>query len=118
MSDQILAVSTNGAMMFAFVMTTGATSSLMSIVSLVASGSKRVIPFCICFYCICCAARVELRQIIYPFRRVTAQASHHSAHDGEGEGKRGLGMGLHRVNYTIFAALRVGFGLVIRWLGG
>ena len=41
--------------------------------------------------------------------RVTAHVSHHSAHDGEGEGKRGLGMGFHRVNYTIFAALRVVF---------
>ena len=41
--------------------------------------------------------------------RVTAHVSHHSAHDGEGEGKRGLGMGFHRVNYTIFAALCVGF---------
>ena len=36
-------------------------------------------------------------------------ASRNSAHDGEGEGKRGLGMGFHRVNYTIFAALCVGF---------
>ena len=75
-------------------------------------------PFCICFYCICRAARVDLRRILHPFRRVTAHASRNSAHDGEGEGKRGLGMGFHRVNYTIFAALRVGFGLVIRWLGG
>ena len=50
-----------------------------------------------------------MRRILYPFRRVTAQASRNSAHDGEGEGKRGLGMGFHRVNYTIFAALRVGF---------
>ena len=41
--------------------------------------------------------------------RVTAHVSHHSAHDGEGEGKRGLGLGVHRVNYTIFAAGRVGF---------
>ena len=40
---------------------------------------------------------------------VTAHASRNSAHDGEGEGKRGLGMGSHRVNYTIFAAGRVGF---------
>ena len=42
-------------------------------------------------------------------RRVTAHASRNSAHDGEGEGKRGLGMGFHRVNYTIFAAGRVVF---------
>ena len=50
-----------------------------------------------------------MRRILHPFRRVTAQASRNSAHDGEGEGKRGLGIGFHRVNYTIFAALRVGF---------
>ena len=66
-------------------------------------------PFCICFYCICCGARVGLRRILHPFRRVTAHASRNSAHDGEGEGKRGLGMGFHRVNYTISAAGRVGF---------
>ena len=75
----------------------------------VKSGSHQKGPFCICFYCICCAANGILRRIIHPFRRVTAQASHHSAHDSEGEGKRGLGMVFHRVNYTIFAALRVGF---------
>ena len=46
---------------------------------------------------------------IFVHGRVTAHASRDSAHDGEGEGKRGLGMGFHRVNYTIFAALRVGF---------
>ena len=68
---------------------------------------KRVRPFCICFYCICCGARGVLRRILHPFRRVTAQASRNSAHDSEGEGKRGLGMGFHRVNYTIFAALCV-----------
>ena len=45
-------------------------------------------------------------------------ASRDSAHDGEGERKRGLVTVVHRVNYTIFAAGRVGFGLVIRWLGG
>ena len=50
--------------------------------------------------------------------RSTAHASRNSAHDSEGEGKRRLGMGFHRVNYTIFAAPCVGFGLVIRWLGG
>ena len=70
---------------------------------------KRVRPFCICFYCICRRAKVDLRRIIHPFRRVTAHASRHSAHNCEGEGKRGLGMGFHRVNYTIFAALCVDF---------
>ena len=66
-------------------------------------------PFCICFYCICCAARVGLRRILHPFRRVTAHASRNSAHDGEGERKRGLVTVVHRVNYIIFAALCVGF---------
>ena len=66
-------------------------------------------PFGICFYCICRRARVGLRRIIYPFRRITAHASRNSAHDGEGERKRRLGMGFHRVNYTISAALCVGF---------
>ena len=66
-------------------------------------------PFCICFNCICRDTRGVLRRILYPFRRVTARASRNSAHDGEGERKRGLGMGFHRVNYTIFAALHVGF---------
>ena len=37
------------------------------------------------------------------------RVSRNSAHDGEGEGKRGLVTVVHRVNYTIFAALRVGF---------
>ena len=59
------------------------------------------------FYCICRGARVDLRRIIYPFRRVTAHASRNSAHDGEGERKRGLVTAVHRVNYTIFTALRV-----------
>ena len=36
-------------------------------------------------------------------------ASRNSAHDSEGEGKRGLGMVVHRVNYTISAAPCVGF---------
>ena len=66
-------------------------------------------PFCICFNCICRDTRGVLRRILYPFRRVTARASRNSAHDGEGDRKRGLGMGFHRVNYTIFAAVRVGF---------
>ena len=70
---------------------------------------------CICFYCICRAARVGLRRILYPFRRVTARASRDSAHDGEGERKRGLGLGFHRVNYTIFAALCVGFRGGFSW---
>ena len=77
---------------------------------------KRVGPFCICFYCICRRARVGLRRILYPFRRVTAHASRNSTHDGEGERKRGLGMGFHRVNYTIFAALCVGFRGRFPWL--
>ena len=64
---------------------------------------------CICFYCICCGARGVLRRVFHPFRRVTAHVSRHSAHDGEGERKRGLVTVVHRVNYTIFAALRVGF---------
>ena len=70
---------------------------------------KRVRPSCICFYCICRRARVGLRRILYPFRRVTAHASRNSAHDGEGERKRGLVTVVHRVNYTISAAGRVGF---------
>ena len=74
----------------------------------------RVMP-CICFYCICRAARVGLRRILNPFRRVTARASRDSAHDGEGERKRGLGLGFHRVNYTIFAALCVGFRGGFSW---
>jgi hypothetical protein len=53
--------------------------------------------------------RVELRQILYPFRRITAQVSRNSAHDGEGKEKRGLVTVVHRLNYTIFVALRVGF---------
>ena len=44
-----------------------------------------------------------------PLRCRGVHASRNSAHDGEGEGKRRLGTGFHRVNYTIFAALRVGF---------
>ena len=44
-------------------------------------------------------------------------ASRNSAHDSEGEGKRGLDMVVHRVNYTIFAALRVGFR-GSEWFGG
>ena len=48
--------------------------------------------------------------------RVTAHASRNSAHDSEGEGKRGLGTVVHRVNYTIFAALRVGFRGRFPWL--
>ena len=40
---------------------------------------------------------------------VTAHASRNSAHDGGGERKRGLVTVVHRVNYTISAALRVGF---------
>ena len=71
-------------------------------------GYKRDPPVYV-LYCICRDARGEMRRIIHPFQRVTAQASRNSAHDGEGEGKRGLGMGFHRVNYTIFAALRIGF---------
>ena len=67
---------------------------------------KRV---CICFYCICCDTRVGLRRGFHRHGRVTAHASRDSAHDGEGEGKRGLGKGFHRVNYTISAAGRVGF---------
>ena len=55
------------------------------------------------------SGNVELRRGSHRHRRVTAHASRHSAHDGEGEGKRGLGMGFHRVNYTISAALCVGF---------
>ena len=39
-----------------------------------------------------------------PLRCCAAHASRDSAHDGEGEGKRGLGMGFHRLNYTIFLA--------------
>ena len=70
---------------------------------------KRVSPFCICFYCICCDTRVDLRRGFHRHGCVTAHASRNSAHDGEGEGKRGLGMGFHRVNYTIFAAVCVGF---------
>ena len=66
-------------------------------------------PFCICFYCICRRARVDLRRVSRRHGRVTAHASRNSTHDGEGEGMRGLGMGFHRVNYTIFAAGRVGF---------
>ena len=69
------------------------------------------------FYCICCGARGVLRR---GFRRhgcVTAHASRNSAHDGEGEGKRRLGMGFHRVNYTISAAGRVGFR-GSEWFGG
>ena len=61
-----------------------------------------------CFYCICRRARVGLRRGFHRHGCVTAHASRNSAHDGEGERKRGLGMGFHRVNYTIFAALRVG----------
>ena len=60
------------------------------------SGDKRVRPFCICFYCICRRARVGLRRILYPFRRVTAHASRNSAHDSEGEGKRGGGAAYRR----------------------
>ena len=41
--------------------------------------------------------------------RVTAHASRDSAHDGEGERKRGLVTVVHRANYTIFAAVHVGF---------
>ena len=48
---------------------------------------------------------------------VTAHAGRNSAHDSEGEGKRGLGLGFHRVNYTIFAAGRVGFR-GSEWFGG
>ena len=73
----------------------------------VACELKRVRPFCICFYCICCGARGVLRRILYPFRRVTAHASRNSANDSEGECKRGLVTVVHRVNYTIFAASRV-----------
>ena len=73
------------------------------------NGDKRVGSSCICFYCICRGERVGLRRGFLPFRRVTAHASRDSAHDGEGEGKRGLGMGFHRVNYTIFAAGCVDF---------
>ena len=69
--------------------------------------SRLATIFCICFYCICRGARVELRLVFHRYGRVTAHASRNSAHDGEGEGKRGLGMGAHGVNYTIFAALRV-----------
>ena len=61
------------------------------------------------FNCICCGARGVLCRGFHRHGCVTAHASRNSAHDGEGEGKRGLGMGFHRVNYTIFAALRVGF---------
>ena len=61
-----------------------------------ANSIKRVRPFCICFYCICRAARGEMRRILYPFRRVTAHASRDSAHDGEGEGKRGGGAAYRR----------------------
>ena len=53
------------------------------------------------FYCICRGARVEMRRGFHLHGCVTAHASRNSAHDGEGEGKRGLGMGFHRVNYTI-----------------
>ena len=74
-----------------------------------ASWDKRVKPSCICFYCICCDTRVVLRRVFHRHGRVTAHASRNSAHDSEGERKRGLGMGFHRVNYIIFAALRVGF---------
>ena len=81
---------------------------------------KRVRPFCICFYCICCDTRVDLRRGFHRHGRVTAHVSRHSAHDGEGEGKRGLVTVVHRVNYTIFAALCVGFrgsnGLVVSQL--
>ena len=73
-----------------------------------AIGYKRR-PFCICFYCICRGARVVLCRGFHRHRRVTAHASRNPTHDSEGEGKRGLGMGFHRVNYTIFAALCVGF---------
>ena len=45
------------------------------------------------------------------------QTVHDGAGLGEGEGKRGLGMGFHRLNYTIFAALRVGFR-GSEWFGG
>ncbi len=53
--------------------------------------------------------KVELRRVFHRHGCVTAQASRNSAHDGEGERKRGLGMGFHRVNYTIFAAVCAGF---------
>ena len=43
-------------------------------------------------------------------------ASRDSAHDGEDERKRGLVTAVHRVNYTIFAALRVGFRGRFPWL--
>ena len=72
-------------------------------------GHKRVRPFCICSYCICCAARVDLRRGFHRHGCVTAHASRNFAHDSEGERKRGLVTVVHRVNYTIFAALRVGF---------
>ena len=61
------------------------------------------------FYCICRGARVEMRRGFHLHGCVTAQASRNSAHDGEGESKRGLVTVVHRVNYTIFAALCVGF---------
>ena len=73
------------------------------------SSIKRVRPFCICFYCICCDTRVGLRRILHPFRRVTAHISRHSAHNCEGESEGGLCAVRHSVNYTIFAALCVGF---------
>ena len=76
---------------------------------------KRVRPFYICFYCICRGARVELRRVFHRHGCVTAHANRDSAHDGEDEGKRRLGTVVHRVNYTIFAALRVGFSGRFPW---
>ena len=53
--------------------------------------------------------RVELRQVIYPFRCVTTHANRNSAHDSEGESNGGLGTVAHRMNYTIFGSGRVVF---------
>ena len=71
---------------------------------------------CICFYCICRGARVGLRRGFHRHGCVTAHVSRNSAHDGEGEGKRGLVTVVHRVNYTIFAAGSVGFRGRFPWL--
>ena len=50
-----------------------------------------------------------------PLKCRGAHASRNSAHDDEGEEKRGLGMGFHRVSYTIFAVGCVGFRGRFSW---
>ena len=71
---------------------------------------------CICFYCICRGARVGLRRSFHRHGCVTAHVSRNSAHDGEGEGRRGLVTVVHRVDYTIFAAGCVDFRGRFPWL--